>query len=70
MKDDLKCYISPPNNESKLLKRISDYIIEFVCGLPLVPLFGGVRILLVGQCIYVAVQLLFWCNRDCTSIVV
>ena len=32
MKDDLKCYISPPNNESKLLKRISDYIIEFVCG--------------------------------------
>ena len=22
----------PPNNESKMLKRISDYIIEFVCG--------------------------------------
>ena len=32
LKDDLKCYFSRPNNESKLLKRISDYIIEFVCG--------------------------------------
>ena len=30
--NDLKCYISPLNKESKLLKRISDYIIEFVCG--------------------------------------
>ena len=32
VKDDLKCYISPPNNESKLLMRISDNIIEFVFG--------------------------------------
>ena len=32
VKDNLKCYISPPNNESYLLKRISDNIIEFVCG--------------------------------------
>ena len=49
MKDDLKCYISPPNNESKFLKRISDYIIEFVCGYATCATFGGVRILLVGQ---------------------
>ena len=32
VKDDLKCYNSPPNNESKLLMPISDYITEFVCG--------------------------------------
>ena len=60
MKDDLKCYVSPSNNESKLLKRIYDYIIEFVCGYALVPLFGGVRILLVGQCIYIYIFFFFF----------
>ena len=51
LKDDLKCYISPPNNESKFLKRISHYILNLYVVMLLVPLFGGIRILLVRQCI-------------------
>ena len=41
--------ISPPNNESKLLKRISDNIIEFVCGYATCDTCGDVQILLVGR---------------------
>ena len=29
--DDLKCYISIQNNDSRMLKQISDHIIVFVC---------------------------------------
>ena len=29
--DDLKCYISIQNNNSRMLKQISDHIIVFVC---------------------------------------